>query len=36
MTKLELPFLVGVPLITPVEPLSVSPAGKAPDASDHV
>ena len=34
--KLQLPFFVGVPLMTPVEELSESPGGNAPDGSDQV
>jgi hypothetical protein len=33
--KLELPFAVGVPEITPLLDI-VSPAGRLPEASDHV
>ena len=32
----ELPTVVGVPEMVPVAAFSVSPAGKAPDAIDHV
>ena len=35
-TKLNIPFLVGVPLMTPAAPLRMTPGGKLPDASDHV
>ncbi len=34
--KGEVPAAVGVPVIAPVEALSDSPAGSAPDSSDHV
>lgn len=32
----EVPVVVGVPDITPVELLNDNPAGKLPDAMDHV
>ena len=34
--KVEVPLVVGVPEITPVEEASVSPAGSLPDVIDHV
>ena len=34
--KEEVPAAVGVPVIAPVEELSVSPAGSEPESSDHV
>jgi hypothetical protein len=34
--KFAVPAVVGVPEITPVEAFSVSPAGRLPDAIDHV
>jgi hypothetical protein len=34
--KLGLPAAVGVPVIAPVEPLRLSPAGNAPDVTVHV
>jgi hypothetical protein len=34
--KFEVPFVVGVPEITPLEAASVSPAGKLPALIDHV
>jgi hypothetical protein len=34
--KLDVPFAVGVPEITPVAGASVSPAGRLPEAIDHV
>jgi hypothetical protein len=37
MVKVEVPLVVGVPLITPVVGASVSPGGSAdPDFRDHV
>ena len=34
--KVEVPAVVGVPEITPVELVKVSPAGKLPDVTDQV
>jgi hypothetical protein len=34
--KLEVPGAFGVPLIPPVDVLSVRPVGRAPDTIDHV
>jgi len=34
--KFDVPLPVGVPLMTPVDGLSVRPAGSAPDASENV
>jgi hypothetical protein len=34
--KLEVPPVVGVPVIAPVEATRESPAGRLPEASDHV
>ncbi len=34
--KLAVPLAVGVPEITPVVAAKVSPAGRPPDAIDHV
>jgi hypothetical protein len=34
--KLDAPFAVGVPEITPVVAARVKPAGKLPDVIDHV
>ena len=34
--KADVPALVGVPLMTPVEALNDSPAGKLPVDTDHV
>jgi hypothetical protein len=36
IVKLDVPVAVGVPLITPVEALSASPAGSEPTEIDHV
>src|SRR5216117_2002995 len=35
-TKLRVPFFVGVPPITPVEPLRLRPGGRLPDARDQL
>ena len=35
IVKFEVPRAVGVPLMTPVDVLSVSPAGKLPLVTDH-
>lgn len=34
--NVEVPVVVGVPDITPVEPARDNPAGKLPDAMDHL
>ena len=34
--KLDVPAVVGVPVIAPVDGLSVSPAGRVPDCIDQV
>jgi hypothetical protein len=36
VVKLNAPGVVGVPVIAPVEVFSVSPAGKAPEATEKV
>jgi hypothetical protein len=33
--KLDVPTVVGVPVIVPVELLSMSPAGRVPDDTPH-
>ena len=34
--NVDVPAAVGVPVIAPVEELSVNPAGRLPDETDHV